>query len=261
MACLPGNVFVLGSNSYTELETTTEVFASPEHLVQLSPFALDLDEVSVGTIRQLVMTQGLPPPATGDTESGETPPECTYYTGDDDPTKDAYPVNCIPWASAAQACQLLGKRLPTEAEWEYAAGNLGLRTSFPWGGDTDVCSHAVIADGRGSDPYESTECLAVGATPGPQPSGRTVDDATTLQILNLGGDLSEWTSDIYQPYTGDCWQTGANLLVDPSCSASGLHTVRGGYWAGDTDSAYIYYRFAPGEGASTYNGFRCAMSM
>ncbi len=128
MKCVPGGVFLMGAAHF--LPTGPED-PTPQHVVELRPFAIDIDEVTVRDIKPLVQSQGLAPPFIGDV-AGVSPPECTYL-GLTDPANDPMPVNCVSWSQAEQACKLLQKRLPSEAEWEYVASNVGLGTAYPWG--------------------------------------------------------------------------------------------------------------------------------
>lgn len=264
MKCAPGGTFILGSSTSESIIQGLSP-PVPEHLVKVDPFAIDEDEMNVAKIRTLVSSQGLPPPTKGD-PSAFAREECTYL-GADDPTNDLEPVNCMEWSTAERACQLLGKRLPTEAEWEYAAGNLGLKTSFPWGDDPNVCHYAIVAVGRLVVPTESTECLIPPRVSGPDAYGGTpFRDSTTLGLLNMGGNVREWVADAYDDYAGPCWQTGSNLLVNPVCETTlarnPFHTERGGSWADDVVSARFYYRQgSPDDRASIYVGVRCAKSM
>jgi formylglycine-generating enzyme required for sulfatase activity len=264
MTCIPGGAFLLGATQY--FSDGTDVAPSPQHLVQLRPFAIDTDEVTVGVVRELVQTMGLAPPLTGDTDPTAEPPECTY---DNTSNTDA-PVNCVSWTQANQACKLLGKQLPSEAQWEYVAGNLGQKTPFPWGTDTDVCARAVVARGRAlvTSDDEALECLSgqSGFMPGPV-SGGSSTDVSLLGVRNLGGNVSEWVADIFDPYTGPCWADGS-LLVDPVCSSavakSTVRSIRGGSWQTGAVYAYATQRqFAPSStnppGVSI--GLRCVVDM
>jgi formylglycine-generating enzyme required for sulfatase activity len=237
----------------------------PEHLVQLSPFWIDVDEVTVGTIRPLVQAGMLNRPVVRD-PTNPALLDCTYL-GDGDPSHDAYPVNCLPWSDANQACKLLGKRLPTEAEWEYVAGGLGAKLPFPWGADTDICRYAVV-----SSSLQSFECL-MGGAPGPHP-----DDGTGLDVVasgapgvggvvrNMGGNVDEFVADLYEPYSGSCWQSGKPVLTDPQCAGTQggnpTHSIRGGSCELEAFSAYTYARDSTtSDGPATATGFRCAKSM
>jgi formylglycine-generating enzyme required for sulfatase activity len=169
------------------------------------------------------------------------------------------PVNCVSLAQARAACKALGKRLPTEAEWEYAAGNLGLETRYPWGSGPP-CDNAVVGVGLGSDPSTSIDCLKKnGDTPGPKPVGST-GDVNALGVHDLAGNLSEWLEDEFQPYSDPtCWGPSATLHLNPVCKKKSLPVVRGGSWQGQAIFAQISLRDANiNADAKRYLGFRCA---
>jgi formylglycine-generating enzyme required for sulfatase activity len=266
MVCAPGGVFILGSNQYFPIGGGSDPV--PEHLVQLAPFAIDADEVRVSDIAALIKAGKLTAPGTGDPGMA-TPPECTYENASD---TTAYPVNCVSWSTANQACTLLGKRLPTEAEWEYVAGGLGAKLPYPWGADANICNYAVVASGRALVP-EPFECLASGEPPGPHALGGTVPDVVESdvpsiggQVLHLGGNVDEWVADVFDSYSGPCWQTGATLLVNPVCTAAvagaSNHAIRGGSWQLDALSAAVHARdVSVADGPAVATGFRCAISM
>jgi sulfatase modifying factor 1 len=262
MACIPGGVFLLGAVRYAPTGGTDD--PSPQHLVQLSPFALDVEEMTVGQARALVKGSGLFPPAVGDFSNFDSQSGPCTYLGADDASHDAYPINCIDWPNARAACMLLGKRLPTEAEWEYAAGNLDQKTRYPWGSDTDFCEHAILARGRPSQEQESHDCLVnidgVISAPGPVPGGDPAD-VTELGVRDLGGNVAEWLQDFSGPYDGPCWN-GASLLVDPVCAMAsyGQHSLRGGSWSLSSIGATTTLRDAALNGGIDI-GVRCAVSM
>jgi formylglycine-generating enzyme required for sulfatase activity len=263
MACIPGGVFLMGAARYFPLDPAED--PSPQHLVQLHPFAIDLQEVTVADIKALVRSGGLPPPLQGD-PMGATPPGCTYE-GLADPTNDGMPVNCVTWSQASQACALLQKRLPTEAEWEYVASNVGAGTPYPWGSDPDPCTYAVVGRGRPLvHTPESTECLnsSFGFASGPA-AGGDARDVTFLGVMNLGGNMGEWVADAFEPYSSPCWSAGG-LLVDPVCTATSAapvqRSVRGGSWGSSPLQALAYNRFFASESeVSVGAGFRCALDM
>jgi len=252
MVCVPGGIFLVGSVHFFPLDLTLEPV--PQRLVQLHPFAIDLAEFTVGEVRSLVRTQGLLPPVTQTSTPG-----CTYVSGSD-ASNDTMPATCVPWSTADQACSLLGKRLPTEAEWEYVARNLDLETPYPWGSDATICEHSIVARDRG----DAIECLtSAGGTlaPGPVPGGSPLD-TTALGVSNLGGNVSEWVADSFDVYSGPCW-TGAVLLVDPRCERRSTleYSIRGGSWQKSAASATSASRNSGDKSLAAGDvGFRCAMS-
>ena len=129
MVCIEGGAFLFGSPFHFNF--TAELSSEPEHLVKLSPFAIDRDEITVGEARALVaagLVTGSPVlPNPDPLAAGAT---CSYL-GTSDPTNDAEPLNCLTHDLAAQICEALDRRLPTEAEWEFVAGQRELETPYP----------------------------------------------------------------------------------------------------------------------------------
>lgn len=261
MTCAPGGAFLLGTQHF--FRDTTDTDPLPQRLVVLHPFAIDTAEVTVGQVRSLVRAEGLQPPIEqGATASAGVRTEACTYRGVNDASNDDAPANCLPWVTADRACRAMGKRLPTEAEWEYVARNLDEETTYPWGSDPAVCDYAVVA--RGYSVYvDATECEPSGSTTPPGPvAGGSALDKTALGVLNLGGNVSEWVADFFAPYSGACWSVGVPL-IDPSCESSSMgHSIRGGSWQDAVTKASSTSRsVSDADGASEAVGFRCAMSM
>lgn len=271
MACIAGGSFLLGSHD--SVEPLQGLSTMPERLVVLDPFALDVDEVTVGDVRQLVAQgtiSGTPTPR--DPSVASLNHACTYYQGADDPQEDKRPVNCVSRTLASEVCHAVGKRLPTEAEWEFAASNRNRETTYSWGEAPDPCAHAIIAIGRtnltfaGNASSEDPSCRTEHPVPsvvGPL-AGGSKGDVTGDGINNLAGNVAEWVSDIVAPYDAPCWQPDKQLLVDPACTkppADPLpgNDARGGNWAASRLFARSTLRLA--EPPSPYVGFRCAKSL
>jgi eukaryotic-like serine/threonine-protein kinase len=85
-------------------------YSSPAHPVTVSGFCLDRTEVSVRNYEDCV-TRGVCSPA------GHEDPGCNWGR----PDRAWHPVNCVDWNQARAFCEWAGRRLPTNAEWEYAA--------------------------------------------------------------------------------------------------------------------------------------------
>lgn len=260
MRCVKGGVMLLGDPH--AFPTTGDKAPVPERLVKLGAFALDVDEATVGMVRGLIargLVAGAPTPRAADPQSVEG---ACFYLGVADPTNDDLPVNCVSQPFARAVCEARGLRLPTEAELEWALGNLESETPYPWGHDSDVCAHAVVGLGRFAEAYEPE---AIACRPnedgslrpwGPVVGGSDLD-VTALGIKNLAGNMAEWAADRLAGYTDECWSGGDPALVDPRCDGGPPWSVRGSSWAGFKLSA----RAAARDGSplpSNGLGFRCA---
>lgn len=256
MVCVPGGVFLLGEpRPVPPLSNGAE--AGPERLVRISPFALDRDEITVAdALEHLAYLPGV----VAETAPGRAPR--FGCTNDPDGVGDDLPLNCLDRAQAAALCERLGKRLPSEAEWEYAAARRQQEVTYPWGEQDDVCERAIVARGSFFDGQDAS-CLGMdlGLEAG-LAEGGDPDDVTELGLRNLAGNVSEWVADDFASFSdADCWPSG-QLLSDPRCDeGSGLGVARGGSWILGRTSARSATRLVVGEHEQLDGvGVRCAVS-
>lgn len=274
MACIPGGAYLMGSRSAVHSTDSDATF--PEHLVQLSPFFLDTHEVTVKQVRDLLASGALDPelaPKLPDPNPNAFAGACSYL-GLSDAKNDAFPANCMSWETARAVCEARGLRLPTEAEWEYAARNELHQTTYPWGVDPDICAHAVVGLGRSnaltdSKTNENGACRSTAdgtvLPPGPVAGGSPFDK-THRGIQDMGGSIAEWVVDRAQLYTEPCWKTSELLLVNPVCdeisqALGDQRSIRGGSWNQFPYFANGATRYARGsDDFSPGVGVRCAKS-
>ena len=168
---------------------------------------------------------------------------------------DDLPRDYISWFDSAAHCELRGVRLPSEAEWEYAARGPD-SLIFPWGNEfdntllnyCDINCSSPGADTGASDGYALTG--PVGSYPG---------GASWVGALDMSGNLWEWTSGLPYDYP---YRVDDGREVDSEQDSSSFRTLRGGSWVG---SAYALRsanrnRHAPVDRAVIF-GFRCASSL
>lgn len=151
--------------------------------------------------------------------------------------------------------QCPGYRLPTEAEWEYAARG-GSTTAF-YNGDLLFASNSCGVDANLSDiAWYCANAGMAGGNPGASPIMRMQPNAWGL--YDMSGNVWEWTSDLYGPYNTD-----PDTQSDPLGSSVGLaRVVRGGGWTSNPRNCRSAARndSAPGARASTI-GFRLARTV
>jgi len=224
MLLLPGGHFTMGS-----ADKTTPPNEHPPHVVTIAPFWIDRTEVTVGAYRACVDARACVRPL-------KSSPTCTYDL--DDPT---LPISCVRWLDADAYCRFAGKRLPHESEWEFAArGVHGAR--YPWGGTQTNCSFADTL---------LRETSGKLCTKGrPSPVGSHPMGVSMWGVLDLSGNVEEWTADWYaETYAGTAPRSGAS------------HTLRGGGWLSVPSAARTTSRdWASALEAGPNMGMRCAKS-
>jgi formylglycine-generating enzyme required for sulfatase activity len=201
MLYIPGGTFVMGS-----LEGDAD--EKPLTRVTLSPYFMDRTEVSVEQYKPCVDAR-----------------KCAVH-----------PINCVEWFQSLKFCEFKGARLPTEAEWEFAARGTDGR-KFPWGNQPPDPSRARFS-AVGTAPVDT---YGAGASP--------------FGILNMAGNVWEWASDWRGPYPG-------GAVTDPSGPATGTSRItRGGGWNHPADWLRATNRDSDGSDTrSARVGFRCVKS-
>jgi formylglycine-generating enzyme required for sulfatase activity len=174
----------------------------------------------------------------------------------------SHPVNCVSWYQAKTYCEALGRRLPTEAEWEFTARGPSDR-AFPWG-DGAPKPQLLNACGKECRDWHETVGLSneAGATlyeiadgfAATSPVGAFGLGATPEGVLDLAGNVFEWTLDGASEYS--------TTATDASKPSGERHMIRGGaYNSGNIESIDPTFRFAmPDATLSPAIGFRCASS-
>ena len=274
--CLAGGSFVMGSRD-TAIGDPRD--ALPERASIVSSFLIDRYEVTVARFRK-ALAEGFPDgvPAANDGPIGDrsVPPNSpTLCTWSQAPVgREDYPVNCLTRLTAAAFCRSAGGDLPTEAQWEYAAGAAGraAKTRYPWGPGGALapsCTDVVYGRIAGIVPAGVTGCTGWGPSPvtTAEHAGGDVTPGPGAGVVDLGGNVAEWTIDTFAAFDSNCWL--AAPLLDPSCTAAAsttavgdvpaaAHTTRGAYWGSLPKALFVADRDAAAQtDRDTGVGFRC----
>lgn len=248
----------------------------PAHKVTLNSFCIDIHEVTVDAYKacsdkgDCKRPDDVPnyPKTPGPKEPTDEQHEKTRKTYAEfcnfgKPGREKHPINCVSWYLADGFCKTLGRRLPTEAEWEYAArGSDGRK--FPWGDEAGDAQHMNAAGtewgkweaskGLPQSPrmYEADDGFVGTAPVGSFPKGKTKFGA-----YDVVGNVWEWTADWFQAYTAD-------EQINPTGAPAGERKIiRGGSFNGGVQTwlnpAFRYHQEA--KASSHGIGFRCALSL
>lgn len=175
--------------------------------------------------------------------------------------RPGHPAVHIAWPDARAYASHTGLRLPTEAEWEYAARGPGSERTWPWG-DTWDPARCTTAESPGAAAVNDmtgwaswwTGYRAVHMLPGTAPVGTHPAGTSPFGVADLAGNVQEWTADLYRPYDE------TRHYGDLYTRITGRYRViRGGSWMHYRWQSRCAERIAADPLYSNFStGFRCA---
>ena len=167
-----------------------------------------------------------------------------------DSGKENYPVTYVNWYGAQSFCEWVGGRLPTEAEWEYAARGGNQSFGYMYAGSDDPDEAAWYRDNS----ENQNNPLSLGK--GSHPVGQKRPNE--LGLYDMSGNVEEWCWDWYQ---SDWYKSYNAPDQDPYGPSSGSkRVVRGGSWIDNSHDIRCVDRNSdyPWWDGSVRGGFRCA---
>lgn len=223
---IPGGTFTMGRNRETPDDKTNMrpmILRDdrPTHKVTVDAFDMDAHEVTQAEYAAFVKKTG-----------HRTPYH--WLNGKIPEGKENHPVHNVDWDDANAYCTSMGKRLPTEAEWEYAARGGLEGMDYPWG------DKITPADAR------------FNTAAGPGPVGQFKPNA--FGLFDMAGSVSEWCSD---------WFERTFYETSPEKNPKGPQTgkykiIRGGSWSDGPRRVTVFFRNWVRPNQTTPNiGFRC----
>ncbi|MEL7589051.1 MAG: formylglycine-generating enzyme family protein [Prolixibacteraceae bacterium] len=255
MVNFEGGIFMMGSSAG---------MAQPAHRVKVEAFRLDRSPVTVGEFRHFISETGYKTDAERFGNSGVfdfnsgtwelvAGANWQYPLGRNaSAAADDHPVTQVSWNDAVAYAVWAGKRLPSEAEWEYAARCGGkVNSRFSWGDRlivggkymANVWQGTALTDKQGEDGFLLTSPVGF--------YGETV-----CGLTDMGGNVWNWCSDTFKPYPG-------STVPDPG--NPDLKIIRGGSFFfdqnGENSFSVTGRAFNTSETSLFNTGFRCAGDM
>jgi len=227
---IQGGTFTMGAE-----QGAGEQDEQPAHTIQVSTFTIDKNEITMAQYDSCATARHCTPAHYDDGR-------CVMWTPGGfrnvlvpqayrDPQ---FPAICVSWSQAQQYCRSKGGRLPTEAQWEYAARAGGI-SLYAWGDDPPGPQYCV-------DPSVN------------HASKVSMFSPNAWGLYDMTGNVWEWTSDYY-----DCEYYSISPSVDPQGPEAGLYRViRGGGWYSGPRQMRLTNRhwFSP-DFSEVSIGFRC----
>jgi formylglycine-generating enzyme required for sulfatase activity len=260
MVFIPAGQFFMGSDA-----KEAQPNQKPSHNVTLNGFCMDLYEVTakqylecskVGKCRRALPEVEWPNITPSDKKTYSA--LCTIA----DPEKSDHPVNCVSWEMASTYCKNNDRRLPTEAEWEYATRGPDGRI-YPWGDEAPTAQHLnacgseclawakqnkVLQQFPGAL-YQADDGFATTAPVGKFPAGRS-----RFGPYDVVGNVWEWVADWEGPYQAGDQKNPTGPDVGQK------RIIRGGAWNGSfPEWLHPAFRYAQDPKSQSHGvGFRCA---
>ncbi len=218
MVLVPGGTFLMGKDGYADF--------SPQHEVQISPFYMDKTEVTCAQYAAYCESTGTALPDLWGIEE--------FHCGSEYPD---HPVVGVTHSAAQAYARWRGCRLPTEAEWEYAARGGLVDKNYSLGDEMD--STLYVRGNRGTFPVASFPENGYG-------------------LFDMTSNVGEWIADWYGEH-----YYAVSTKTDPTGPGQGLQRViRGGGWHTGPYCSRVYYRACLKSNWVDFNlGFRCVKYM
>lgn len=213
MVLIPAGFFEMGLDDLPPDSPWGQENAKPKHRVLVPGFFIDRYEVTYGDYMKVDKTHIL-----------ENYPK-------------NIPVTMVTWRDADRYCSALGKRLPTEAEWEKAARGKDGRI-YPWGNTFD--------------PEKSN----IGKTP--KVGGSFPEDKSPYGVFDMAGNVSEWTDSWYRPYPGNTYKSPGYGIFQKVVRGGAFNANR--HFADEMFAQVTFRNYNRPHIAGSDNGFRCARS-
>lgn len=269
-AILPEWVFIPGSDSFQMGTAFAEVAQAvnqctieeqgnctvdmaqdsmPAHAVKIAPFQMQRSEVTASQYTAFLNLRGV-----GSHLNGCEGNPCVLTRVEDKNALIGYdgkvytdlggqlPIYKVTWYGAKAFCEASGGRLPTEAEWEYAARDTDGRI-YPWGNVWD--------------PLNARTSIPITTEVGPFPIDSYPSGLSPFGLFDMAGNVAEWVSDWYDPVFYS--SADANLPNPTGPTAGTEKVIRGGSWDAKPFFARSVHRQSmPPTNSGSWVGFRCA---
>lgn len=264
---IPGGTFTMGTSPSEVVQAVEECTTRdagtclaaygedsyPAHPVTLNPFVMETTEVTFGQYVTFLNVQGANSHLNGcsgfpciETRNENPDAVVTFDSANYSivETLAEHPVYGATWYGAREYCEAIGRRLPTEAEWERAGRGDDGRV-YPWG---NVWDNAFAKTNRPVD-----------APPGSFTVGSYPLGASAFGVYDMAGNVAEWVSDWYgEQYYAQ--QASQGTAINPTGPVTGLQKVlRGGSWNTVPFFTRTVHRqsWNPDD-SQRWIGFRCA---
>jgi sulfatase modifying factor 1 len=263
---LDGGEFPMGRGIGTDVYPSGESDEIPEHTATVSPFYLEKYEVTVGRIRNFLndynrwhathpaQDEGAKPNVLGSgwQSSWTLPTDVTYFDANLrcdaayqtwTAGNDSYPISCVSWYEAFAFCIWDGGRLPTEAEWEFAAAGGDANRLYPWGPEAPDSTRANYYDSA------RTPFISVGSYPA---------GSARWGHADLAGSMWEWVLDWFQ---SDWYSLGGNSCDNCANLVAGSRRVVRGGCTHDVPSNLRAVSRGTYDPSAEHAGLRCARAV
>lgn len=213
--CVPGGYYWMGTTRHFGFSPIDPI---PEHVVAVASFWIDQFPYTVGRYRA-ARAAGFAKRVHQRRDPDVIGAGCTM----DDNTADNIPLTCVEPSIAEAICAFEGKRLISEAEWEWMAGGRENEWDYPWGNDERPCAMIMGATFNCANlPFGLFVSPAV-------PVGMNANDVTVDGVVDVAASVAATVADDGMLYSAPCWQPGT-YGVSPICKADTPNPItRGGH--------------------------------